>query len=109
MEKFVAAFYERSRRPADKVWQEWAEQCEFQALGGLEAAEALAGGAERGGFLFEQRLTHADIAAVIAIEIGKAVASDFVTASRFPRLSSIAEGLGNTPIFVSSRPTASAS
>lgn len=104
MEKFVASFYERNRRPADKIWAAWGDQCEAQAVGGLSAAEALAGADARSGHLFESRMTHADIAAVLAVEMGLHLAPNMVDGERFPKLFAIAERWGSTPEFASTRP-----
>jgi len=39
LEKFVAGYYERSRRPADKVYEPWVTRCWGQAKDGLAALE----------------------------------------------------------------------
>jgi len=39
LEKFVAGYYERTRRPAEKVHEPWVMQCWDQALSGLAALE----------------------------------------------------------------------
>jgi glutathione S-transferase len=105
LEKNVAAFYEQLRRPAHLVWPEWAQQCIDQAIGGIAAAEALAPpSVQQDGFLFEGRLTHADIAAVLAFEAISQRLTPVVAAQRFPRLAALSERLSGTPAFASTRP-----
>lgn len=48
-EKFVAAYYERTRRPGDLVHEPWIAHCESQALGGLRALEERLALREEGG------------------------------------------------------------
>jgi len=108
MEKLVASFYERVRRPEDKRWDAWASQCLDQAVGGLEAAEELAGhpdgaAAADTGHLFGPRITHADIAAVIAYEFGAVADPARVTETSLPRLAALAARLGPMPSFASTR------
>jgi glutathione S-transferase len=104
MEKMVAAFYETTRRPADKIWPAWAEQCLAQAIGGITAAEVrAAASATAGDYLFENRLSHADIAAVLAIEMLHRASPAAVGA--VPTLAALAGRLGNTAPFHSTRPT----
>jgi len=105
MEKMVATFYETRRRPADKVWPQWAQQCADQAVGGILSAEAVApeGITERG-YLFEYRLTHADIATVIAFEMLSGALPDRVNAQTLPKLAALAARLGPLENFRSTRP-----
>jgi len=103
-EKTVASLYEVFRRPSDKVWGEWAEQCQEQAIGGLEAAESNANDSlVEGGYLFEDKLTHADVLAVIAYETVAAMFSQQVNAETFPKLSALAGRLGETESFTTTR------
>jgi glutathione S-transferase len=101
----VATFYETRRRPAEKIWPEWAAQCGDQAVGGIVAAEAGASDdVLLGGFLFEQRLTHADIVAVIAYETLSGALPDRVNVTVLPKLAALASRLGPTAAFASTRP-----
>jgi len=103
-EKTVASLYEVFRRPAEKVWSEWAEQCQEQAIGGLEAAETNASNSLLDdGYLFEDKLTHADVLAVIAYETLSGMFSEQVNTEAFPKLSSLAGRLGETEPFVATR------
>jgi glutathione S-transferase len=105
LEKMVATFYETRRRPAEKIWPEWAAQCGDQAVGGIVAAEAGASDdVLLGGFLFEQRLTHADIVAVIAYETLSGALPDRVNVTVLPKLAALASRLGPTAAFASTRP-----
>ena len=44
IERAVGSYYERARRPEDKVWQEWVTLCEAQALSAVDALEAAVAG-----------------------------------------------------------------
>jgi glutathione S-transferase len=105
LEKQVAAFYETGRRPPDKIWAAWADQCVAQALGGLGAAEDLADTAVlSGSFLFENRLTHADVAAVLAFEAITARMPIEFAAQRFPKLAALSARLAPTSPFLLTDP-----
>ena len=105
LEKFVAAFYEVSRRPPETVWPEWAARCKVQAIGGLMAMEARAPeGLGDGAYFFEGRLTHADIAAVIAYQTGVRTDPGGVSPATLPRLARLTTALGSTPAFAATIP-----
>lgn len=103
LEKAVATFYESRRRPTDKIWPDWAKQCHDQAIGGALAAEARADDAVLSdGFLFGGRLTHADIAATLVIEMLSQLGG--LEPALVPKLTSLAHRLGATSAFSSTRP-----
>ncbi|MFN5081417.1 MAG: glutathione S-transferase family protein [Brevundimonas sp.] len=105
LEKFVAMFYETSRRPAEKVWPDWAQLCTRQAFSGVSEAERRAEpNVLEGGFLFGERITHADVAAVLAFEFAQRVGGAGVTAASHPRLSALAGRLSMSPAFLTTRP-----
>jgi glutathione S-transferase len=105
LEKFVAAFYEVSRRPPETVWPEWAARCKAQAIGGLMAMEARAPeGLGDGAYFSEGRLTHADIAAVIAYQTGVRTDPGAVNPASLPRLARLTTALGPTPAFAATSP-----
>jgi glutathione S-transferase len=91
-EKYVAAYYERHRRPETHVWIPWLERLEGQVFAALSALEAVA----EGPFLLGERLTHADVATACGILAMRADMPDLAPVGRFSRLDALvqrAEGL----------------
>jgi glutathione S-transferase len=106
LEKMVATFYETRRRPEDKIWPQWAQQCAAQAVGGVLAAERAAPDALIvDGYLFEDRMTHADIAAVLAYGALSDAVPDQVNAEQCPKLSALHGRLAGTPQFADTHPS----
>lgn len=68
-DKGLHAAYERSHHPPEKVHQPWIDDCVAQFAKALEAVEAAIDGGQR--FLLLGRLSHADVAAVIAERFGR--------------------------------------
>ena len=105
LEKFVAMMYELTRRPKDKVWKPWADQCRSQVLGGLAEAETrMSDRVIEGGYLFGSEPTHADVSAVLAFQMGRGVAREIVTPESHPRLAALTERFGAHPVFERTSP-----
>jgi glutathione S-transferase len=105
LEKSVATVYEIARRPKDKIWDVWGEQCRAQSLGGVQEAEARAPeGLLDKGYLFGSEPTHADVAAVLAADLARALSPNDVSPETFPRLSALAERFASHPAFERTRP-----
>jgi len=102
-EKGVIAFYEKSRRPDDKVWDEWIEKNSSQVLGGLGAIEQAA--PEDGGWLADREITQADITTAVAIEFINVVMPDLIDDKAFPRLNNIVTRLNKRKKFSSTHPS----
>lgn len=101
MDKGVALSYERKRRPADKVWDEWVARLSGQVEGGLDALEQALQGVD---WLVGDEMTLADVTAVCAIDFAMAAAPEFATADRYPRLASLSERCAEDhPAFVDTR------
>jgi glutathione S-transferase len=89
-DKGLQAAYERNHRPADKVHQTWIDDCIAQIGQALAHVES---GLEEGQrFLLRGRLTHADIAAVIAERFTRG-GLKIDTAARMPRLFAMTQRL----------------
>ena len=89
-DKGLHAAYERNHHPPEKVHQPWIDDCVAQFAKALEAAEA--GLASDQHFMLLGRLTHADIAAVIAERFGRG-GLGIDTGTRMPRLSTLTQRL----------------
>ncbi|KAA5604687.1 glutathione S-transferase family protein [Roseospira marina] len=104
-DKAVAAFYERSRRPAEMVYMPAVEASERQVADGLAAAEAERP-AEGGWLLGGERPTQADITAAVALPFLRVVLPHLVPAGRYPRLEALLDGpAAHVPGFAESDPT----
>jgi len=91
-EKYVAAYYERHRRPESHIWQPWLARLEEQVADGLAALEA----AVRGPWLLDDALTHADIATACGVLAMRADMPHLAPEGLYPRLDGLvraAEGL----------------
>lgn len=89
LDKAVSAYYERTRRPEDKIHWPWVEACERQVVDGLTAAEAerpdLAGGWLLGG----ERPSQADVTALVTLPFVRLVLPHLAEEGRFPKLEAL--------------------
>lgn len=95
MEKLVAAYYERDRRPKALVWPEAVERLSAQAAAGFAALDALAA-ANTAPFLFGERPTQADVTATVALDFADVVMADLVK-DRFAALSALRDRANALP------------
>jgi glutathione S-transferase len=100
-EKCLHAAYERNHRPPEKVHQPWIDDCLAQVTNALKAVETMVGPGQP--YLLLGRLTHADIAAVLAERIarlGQSIDTDTLT----PRLRALTARLSEEPAFRATQP-----
>lgn len=103
IDKTVAYVYETQRRPADKVWPDWADRLRGQALGALSLLEARAPAA---GLFGGDAPNAADIGAATALDfIAAAVADDFGPPP--PKLAATTARTADLPAFAETNPRAS--
>jgi glutathione S-transferase len=100
MEKSVAAFYEKSRRPQETVYKPTLDRLEEQAVAGFAAIENEC----ESPWLALGRLTQADITAAVGLEFLRVVAPHLLEATPLPRLCELAARLDQLPAFASTRP-----
>jgi glutathione S-transferase len=82
-DKLVAIGYEMTRRPADKRYQPWIDQCGSQALGGLTALEAAM---DKAPWVAGDRITQGDFAAAVALDLAAKVTPAALEAVALPGL-----------------------
>jgi glutathione S-transferase len=99
-EKYVAAFYECTRRPESHRWQPWLERLESQVATGLAALE----GAAAGPWLLGATLTHADIATAVAVLAMRGDMPHLAPPGRYPRLDALANAAAALPAFAATDP-----
>ncbi|MBF0167625.1 MAG: glutathione S-transferase family protein [Alphaproteobacteria bacterium] len=104
MEKSVAAYYERTRRPAETRHPPWLNMLEDQTLAGLEALNSQAD--SKGPWLALGRMTQADISAVAALDFADTALPNLLKDVNLPRLRRLALHLQNEPAFLSTKPKA---
>ncbi|MBB4264456.1 glutathione S-transferase family protein [Roseospira visakhapatnamensis] len=106
LDKGVSAYYERARRPEDKMYAPWVAQCEDQVVGGLEAVEAERPDQAGGWFLDGDRPGQADVTAMVTLSFLAVVLPHLVEAGRWPRLEALVATRGPTlPGFAETEPS----
>lgn len=106
-DKMVSAYYERTRRPAEFLYEDWARRCEGQARAALEQIDTALDQAARDGraHLTGDRLTQADVSAVIAYDFARTVLPEQVAPEgALPHLSAHAARLNGTKAFAATAP-----
>ncbi len=92
LERIVAAFYERDRRPPERVWPENVERLARHGRDGLAALEARAGGE----WLVGGRMTQADVTAAVALDFVELTMPDLV-AGALPKLKALRDRVDALP------------
>lgn len=100
LEKVVAALYEVTMHPADKIHRPWLEHNESQALSGLQWLARLAPSPWLGG----ARLTQADITTVVTYDFTRIVNPGLIPDGRFPSMDELARRCSEMPAFHDTRP-----
>lgn len=94
-EKCLHAAYERNRRPPEKLHQPWIDDCMAQVKSALVAVDAMIEPGEP--HLLLGRLTQADVTAVVAERLARALGVD--TDVETPRLRALTRKLAEQPFF----------
>jgi glutathione S-transferase len=100
LEKVVAALYERTMHPPEKVHRPWLAHNRDQARGGLAWLERHAGEA----WLAGAQLTQADITTVVMLDFTRIVEPALLDAGAFPRLEALVRRCDALPPFAQTRP-----
>jgi len=100
LEKVVAALYEQTMHPPEKVHAPWVTHNESQALGGLKWLAALAPAP----WLAGDRLTQADITTVVMYDFTRIVSPKLIPDGRFPSLDKLAARSTELPAFSQTLP-----
>jgi glutathione S-transferase len=102
LEKVVAALYEQTMHPPEKVHQPWIAHNEGQARCGLEWLASL----PLSPWLVGDRLTQADITTVVMYDFTRIVNPRLVPDGRYLSIDQLAAGCDNLPAFAETRPVA---
>jgi len=98
MDKGVAAFYERTKRPADKVCKAWHDHLTSQLTGGLQSLEAQ----PMTPWFAGARMTMADVTAGVAASFVKRTNPALFPEGAYPRLEALAAKCEAMPAFKAS-------
>jgi glutathione S-transferase len=101
-EKSVQFHYERMLRPPEKQHAPWAERVRAQLNAGLQALETEVDGGR--GWLFEDRMTLADITLATAFAFTQTYLSDIVEPARYPAVALLSARAEDTPEFRAAPP-----
>ena len=99
-EKCLHAAYERNRRPPEKLHQPWIDDCMAQVRSALTAVHAMIDADQP--YLLLGRLTQADVTAVVAERLARALGVD--TGAQMPRLRALTGKLAEAPFFQVTEP-----
>jgi len=102
LEKVVAALYEQTMHPAEKVHEPWVAHNENQALSALAWLAEI----EPLSWLAGSTLTQADITTVVMIDFTRIVNPKLIPEGRYPGLDRLVTRCNALPAFAETRPTA---
>lgn len=100
LEKVVAALYEVTMHPPEKIHRPWLEHNESQAISGLDWLDRIVPAP----WLAGATLTQADITTVVTYDFTRLVNPRLIPDGRFPRLDALALRCGEMPAFLETRP-----
>lgn len=103
LEKVVAALYEQTMHPADKIHQPWIEHNENQARSGLQWLNAL----PQSPALMGGAFTQADVTTIAMYDFTRIVNARLIPDGMYPRLDALAAHCSEVPAFRDTRPVAS--
>jgi glutathione S-transferase len=99
-EKCLHAAYERNRRPPEKQYQPWIEDCIAQVKNAFVAVDAMLEAKKC--YLLLERLTQADVTAFVAERLARTLGID--TETQTPHLRALTRRLAEAPAFHVSEP-----
>jgi glutathione S-transferase len=102
LEKVVAALYEVTMHPPEKVHAPWIEHNEGQARSGLEWLAAI----EPSPWLAGERMTQADVTTVVMYDFTRIVNPRLIPDGLYPSLDALARRCADMPAFSATRPAA---
>ena len=101
-DKYVAAWYECTARPASHRWQPWLDRLKAQVAQGLAALET----ALEREFLHGPALTQADVTAVAMLEAIRFDLPELAPEGAYPKLTALSARLSALPAFALTHPGA---
>ncbi len=102
LEKVVAALYEHTMHPPEKVHDPWVRHNEDQARSGLQWLNAIAPSP----WLAGETMSQADITTIVMYDFARIVNAQLIPNGRYPVLDALAATCATHPAFVATRPAA---
>ena len=102
-EKYVASYYEMSKRPESHRWGPWLDKLEGQVASGLRWLDAQM----KGPRMLGDAITHADVATVVAFEAARFDMPHLAPDGAFPKLEALVKSVADVPAFTETRPVPS--
>ena len=99
-DKYVQAYYESTRRPADKVWQGWLDHLSSPITAALAALDRECSVP----WFMGDRMTHADIAMVCTFQSIEFDMAHLVPKGRYPKLEALCARAMEMPAFAETYP-----
>jgi glutathione S-transferase len=103
LEKVVAALYEQTMHPPEKIHQPWIEHNENQACSGLQWLASLEPSPSLAGAAF----TQADVTTIAMYDFTRLVNAPLIADGAYPRLDALAAHCSEIPAFRDTRPVSS--
>jgi len=100
-DKYVQAYYESTRRPADKVWQGWLDHLSGPITAALAALDRECSVP----WFLGDRMTHADIAVVCTFQSIEFDMAHLVPKGLYPKLEALCARAMELPAFVETYPS----
>lgn len=104
MEKSVGSAYELRFHGKEKVERSWVERCDNQTLSALGALDEAAAKAGAAGWLYGDKISQADISAVVAFDFASLARANLNVAEKAPNLAKLSARLNETPAFANTKP-----
>lgn len=102
-EKYVAAYYEISKRPESHRWGPWLDKLEGQVASGLRWLDAQV----KGPRMLGDAITQADVATICAFDAARFDMPHLAPDGAFPKLEALVTSVADVPAFRETRPTPS--
>ncbi|MEX2200612.1 MAG: glutathione S-transferase N-terminal domain-containing protein [Dongiaceae bacterium] len=99
-EKYVAAYYEQTKRPESHLWAPWLDRLEEQVQAGLRYLED----AVRGPYLRGDRMTQADVTAICALDSIRFDMAHLAPKGMFPKLEALVASVADMEAFRATSP-----
>lgn len=97
MEKAVSSYYERDRRPEDKVYRNWVDNCDAQTASALATIDDWV--SDNGTWVHGDHMTLADIDAAVAFDFVTMVGPHVLKGDPYPALAGLSKRCNELPAF----------
>ncbi len=103
-DKYVATYYEMTKRPDSHRWGPFLDRLEEQVANGLRWLDAQLDGTRATPYFVGDALTQADVSAIVAFEAVRFDMTQLALDGDYPRLEALAKSVADMPAFRETRP-----